>query len=463
MLNDLQPIAQAIADAGGRALVVGGFVRDHLMGRNSKDMDVEVFGIQPDALRTILESFGRVDCVGESFGVYKLGEFDFSIPRRDSKTGDGHKGFTITGDPTMTVEDAARRRDFTINAIYVDPLTGEYIDPFNGRDDIKGKWLRVVDAERFADDSLRVLRGIQFAARFGFEMDFPTWELCKSIDLSDLPSERVWGEFEKLLRADDPMWGFHNALHLGVVDKLWPELKAMVDVEQDPEWHPEGNVWIHTLFVVDAMRKILNAEPAASKAEEMTLMLAALCHDLGKPSTTEMIDGRWRALGHEEAGVAPTTALLDRLNVHTIDGYDVRKQVLALVEHHLAPLAWFKDQPRNSSFRRLSLKVDLNLLATVAEADITGRPPKVPDLTPIQWFRDKVKTLDLREGPPPAILMGRHLIEMGVKPGVRMGEILKQVFEMQLEGTVTNLDDAWDATKTILASESDVDIDLTKK
>jgi len=236
-------LARAVHAAGGRALVVGGCVRDELLGRTPKDYDVEVYGLDGAVLRGLLESFGRVDTVGESFTVYKVAGLDVSLPRRESKTGRGHKGFTVEGDPHLSIEDAARRRDFTINAIARDPLTGAILDPFDGRDDLHARRLRVVDARRFGDDSLRVLRALQFAARFDLTVDDDTKALLRGIALDDLPAERIWGEVEKLLlQAPRPSVGLALALELGVVDNLWPELRPLVGCPQEPEWHPEGDV-----------------------------------------------------------------------------------------------------------------------------------------------------------------------------------------------------------------------------
>src|SRR5579872_325924 len=330
-------IARAVQVAGGRTLLVGGYVRDSLMDRPSKDIDVEVYGIQPEALRTLLESFGPVNAVGASFGVYKIGDLDVSIPRTDSKTGHGHQGFTIQGDPFLSFREAFRRRDFTINAIGYDVMAGSFLDPFDGMGDIADGILRAVDPELFKDDSLRVLRGIQFAARFGFRMSIDTMQLCAGISLKDLPAERIWGEFEKLLMARFLGVGLRLASELGTI-ALWPELWSLQGCPQDPEWHPEGDVWTHTIQVLDIARTRVDH---LSKPKALTVLLAALCHDFGKPLTTKVIDGRTRALGHEAAGVEPTARFLDRLNVHTMDGYDIRSQVLALVEHHLTPHAWY--------------------------------------------------------------------------------------------------------------------------
>ena len=332
-------IALAARAAGGRALIVGGWVRDRLRGHPSKDIDFEIFGLPQERLPGLLAPFGRVEAVGQSFPVYKVvgagdgDAIDVALPRRESKSGRGHRGFEVIGDPTMTVAEAARRRDFTVNAMAWDPLTDSYEDHFDGRADLDRQVLRAVDPATFGDDSLRVLRAVQFAARFEFTLDPNTTALCRRIPLDDLPAERVWGELEKLLLgAERPSVGFALALELGVVDRLLPELRPLVGCDQEPEWHPEGDVWTHTLMVIDQARR-LNGD--LDRPGLITVMLGAVCHDLGKPSTTALIDGRIRSLNHEEAGVAPTLALLDRLNIHTIDGCEVRAQVVGLVAHPL--------------------------------------------------------------------------------------------------------------------------------
>jgi tRNA nucleotidyltransferase (CCA-adding enzyme) len=447
--DSTQSIALAIRDAGGRALIVGGWVRDRLLGRDSKDVDLEVFGIDAARLRQVLETFGRVETVGESFQVYKLGDIDVSLPRRESKAGRGHRGFDVTGDPHLSIADAARRRDFTVNAIAWDPLTGEYADPFDGRGDINRRVLRVVDPSRFSDDSLRVLRAVQLAARLEFHLDDETRALCRAIPLDDLPSERVWGEIEKLLFAPHPSLGFALMLELDVVSKLFPELETLVGCLQEPEWHPEGDVWVHTLQVVDQARmRIEDLE----RPQQIAVMLGALCHDFGKPATTSVIDGRIRSMDHEEQGVAPAILFLDRINVHSIDGYDVRRQVLGFVAHHLKPGAWYKvrDEVGDGAFRRLSQKVDLELLARLAKADCLGRNPGQFDCTAMDWFLERARTLGVEHRPPGPILLGRHLLALGLTPGPRVGEILKAVYEQQLDGKITDLDEAIAAAKKMI-------------
>src|SRR5215210_1120152 len=286
-------LARAVKEAGGRALLVGGCVRDRLLGREAQDWDAEVYGVEPSALRELLGRLARVNVVGEAFTVYKLGQdLDVSLPRRERKTGRGHRAFYIEGDPAMSFEEAARRRDFTVNAVLEDPLTGEVLDPFGGRADIERKLLRAVSPETFVEDSLRVLRAAQFAARFGFDVEPATAQLCRSIDLTDLPAERVWGELEKiLLAAAGPSVGLRWLDRLNVTPQLFPELHALKGVPQEKEWHPEGDVFVHTQLACDRARELIDDLDYPRK---VAVMLAALCHDFGKPSTTEFVEGRTR-------------------------------------------------------------------------------------------------------------------------------------------------------------------------
>ncbi len=452
-LEHARAIATAVHEAGGRALIVGGWVRDRLIRPSSDDastnIDLEVFGVAPDRLRGLLDAHGKVEAVGESFQVYKLGDLDVSLPRRDSKAGRGHRGFMVVGDPDMSIEDAARRRDFTVNAISWDPLADQYFDPFGGRGDIERRVLRAVDPATFPDDSLRVLRAVQFAARLEFDLDEPTRALCRSIALDDLPAERVWGEVEKLLFARRPSIGFALAMEAQIVARLWPELQALAGCPQEPEWHPEGDVWVHTLQVIDQARSRIDDLP---RPQQIAIMLGAVCHDLGKPATTAFSDGRIRSIDHEEQGVAPATLLLDRLNIHTIDGYDVRKQVLGITAQHLKPGMWFKvkDEVGDGAFRRLAAKVDLELLARLAKSDCLGREPGHFNCDAMDWFLDRARALGVQHRPPEPILLGRHVLELGLKPGPRVGEIVKAIYELQLDGSVTTMADAVAAAKRLL-------------
>jgi tRNA nucleotidyltransferase (CCA-adding enzyme) len=451
-------LSRAINDAGGRALLVGGCVRDTLMGVRPKDWDVEVYNLDAERLRVLLDQFGPVSVVGEAFTVYKLGQhLDVSIPRRERKAGRGHKAFIIAGDPSMNIAEATRRRDFTINAILQDPLTGEVIDPFQGRSDIEQRILRAVSVDTFAEDSLRVLRAAQFASRFQFEIEPDTVELCRSIDLTDLPPERIWGELEKLLlQSARPSVGLEWLRKLGALEKVFPEIQSLIGVPQDPEWHPEGDVFVHTQLVIDRARELIDG---LAYPRQVTVMLAALAHDFGKPATTEFIDGRMRSRGHEEAGVPPTESFLDRINVHTIDGYNVRGQVIALVREHLKPGEFYKkrDEVGEGAFRRLARRCEPDLLYRVAKADSLGRNAEwVPreqwyGSEAQEWFIERTRELDVEHRPPDPILLGRHLLELGVEPGPAMGEITRAVYEMQLDGRVRTLEDAIAAAKDLIA------------
>ena len=442
-------LARRVNAGGGRAMLVGGCVRDELMGIAHKDWDVEVYGIEPVKLREILDSIGDVNVVGEAFAVYKIGnDLDVSIPRRERKVSDGHRGFVVEGDPEMTFDEACSRRDFTINAILEDILTGEIVDPFDGRGDIEKKVLRMVSERSFPEDSLRVLRAAQFAARFEFAIDSETVELCKQIDVTDLPKERVWGEIEKLLLLPKrPSIGLKWIHEFGVAAQLFPEMQALVGVPQEPAWHPEGDVDVHTLMVVDEARKLIDE---LDHPRKVAVMLGALAHDFGKPPTTQFVDGRIRSRGHDEAGVEPTLTFLDTLGIHTIDGYDVRNQIVQLVRYHLKPGEYFgaKTPVGDGAFRRLARKVEADLLYRVAKADSLGRYPDGDPSKAIfgseaqEWFIEKVRELQVEKKAPDEILMGRHLIELGLTPGPQFKQILDAVYELQLDGKVVDLDGA---------------------
>jgi tRNA nucleotidyltransferase (CCA-adding enzyme) len=450
-------LAEALAAAGGRPFVVGGAVRDALLGLPVTDFDVEVFGLGAEALRGVLEGLGRVDAVGQAFTVYKLsgladvpGAVDVALPRRDSKAGPGHRGIAVVGDPQLDIESATRRRDFTVNALLFDPLTGALLDPFGGRRDLEDRVLRAVDAGSFGEDPLRALRAVQMAARFELAATPETAALCAAMPLRELPAERVFGEIEKLLlKSRRPSRGFELMHDWGMLPAVAPELIPLEATPQDPEWHPEGNVWIHTLMVIDRAAFEL---AGLDRPRSLAVMLGALCHDLGKPPTTLFEDGRIRSRGHEEAGVPPTEALLDRWNVHSLLGYDLRGQVIGLVAHHLKPgqLYDVRDQVSDGAVRRLARKCEPDLLYRVARADCMGR---TGDWKPVamEWFRERVEALDVAVRPPAPLLKGRHVLALGLRPGPEVGRIVAAVYERQLDGAVTTLEEAEAEARRLLA------------
>jgi tRNA nucleotidyltransferase (CCA-adding enzyme) len=438
-----------LREAGGRPLLVGGAVRDTLLGRNVTDFDVEVFGLPADRLEALLSAAGQVDVVGQSFSVFKLsglpgvaGAIDVALPRRDSKAAPGHRGIAAMGDPDLPIEEAGRRRDFTINAILLDPFSNEVLDPFGGRRDLEARLLRAVDADSFGEDPLRALRAVQLAARFELSVDPATARLCATMPLAELPAERVFGEIQKLLLdARRPSIGFALMKEWGMLPVVAPELAPLAETLQDPEWHPEGDVWTHTMQVIDEAAALIGD---LDRPRALTVMLGALCHDLGKPATTKFEEGRIRSRGHEEEGVPPTLSLLDRWSVHSLLGYDVRGQVAALVRDHLKPGELHKERGRvgDGAIRRLARKCEPDLLYRVARADCLGRKPGRFEPVAMEWFREKVRQLDVAVRPPEPLLRGRDLIALGMAPGPAMGRVLEAVYERQLDGAVVTLEDA---------------------
>ncbi|MDR1817720.1 MAG: HD domain-containing protein [Puniceicoccales bacterium] len=420
-----------VAAAGGRALLVGGCVRDALLGARPKDVDIEVYGLEPGALKNVLRRRFEVISVGLSYGVFKLRgcEVDVSLPRRESKNGTGHRGFDVWGDPFMPLAEAASRRDFTVNAIYWDPRTGELLDPWNGRADLAAGVLRHTSAA-FADDPLRVLRAMQFAARFLLVPAAETVELCRRIEPEGLPAERIFEEWSKLIvKGRKPSLGLAFLRDCGWV-KYYPELDALTGVPQDPEWHPEGDVWNHTAHCLDAYA----AARVGDVWEDTVVGFAVLCHDFGKAVTTrrEESDGRIHAYGHEAAGVPLARSFLERMTRHR----DLIESVLPLVEFHMRPHELWRTNASDAAIRRLARKVGrIDRLVRVDAADRGGRPPLVSDSpTHGPWLLERAAALALKDAAPRPILKGRHLIALGLAPGRGFSAILKAGFEAQLDG-----------------------------
>jgi tRNA nucleotidyltransferase (CCA-adding enzyme) len=455
--SSLERMLVSLREAGGRPYLVGGAVRDGLLGLPLKDFDLEVYGLTPERLRSVLASAGRLDEVGQAFGVLKVsglagvdGQVDVALPRRDSKRGQGHRGIAAVGDPDLTIEEAVRRRDFTINALFFDPLSREILDPTDGRRDLDRRILRAVDAGTFGEDPLRALRAAQMAARYELSVEAGTAALCASMPLGELAAERVFGEIEKLLlKAARPSLGLELLEAWGQLPTLAPELVPLRTTPQDPEWHPEGDVWAHTLQVVDAAAGLSGD---LDRPRALAVMLGALCHDLGKPATTTHEEGRIRSRGHEEAGVPPTLALLDRWKVHTLTGYDVRAQVLGLVAQHLKPGELYKERLRLSdgAIRRLARKCEPDLLYRVARADCVGRRPGNFEPVAMEWFRERVHALDVAARPPAPLILGRDLIALGMAPGPEVGRLLKAVYERQLDGLVATREEALGQARLLL-------------
>lgn len=466
-------IAQAIHEKGGRAFFVGGKNRNHFMKqmgypfaeKEDKDIDMEVYFLPKEVLAQILSQFGEIDYVGRSFGVFKLKHtnIDIALPRREVQAkilhnertiilphhidkveienmypnykikicpeeSFGHKDFIIVSDPFMSFKEAAERRDFTMNSIMVDVLSGEVLDPFNGVRDIKNRLIRATNPKAFVEDSLRVYRAIQFSARLNFHIEENTKRLCQQVDLSSLPKERVYAELEKLLmKSEKPSIGLRYMEELGIL-RYHPLLKTMVDCPQEPTHHPEGSVWNHALMVVDeaAKRKHESKNP-------VSFMWAALLHDIGKPATTEARDGKITTYNHDKKG---KELAVDYLKTITNDKRLI-SEVATLVEHHMKPILYYKskDNITDGAFRKLSTKVDLKELILLSTCDRLGRKniDTHKEESELLWFKNRCSSLNILEEKPKPIITGKLLLTLGYKPGPRMGKIIKEAYQTQLE------------------------------
>ena len=428
-------ICELVHRTGGRALLVGGCVRDSALGLPAKDLDIEVYGIEATALESILSHHFDVDLVGQAFGVMKIHDcpVDVALPRRESKHGRGHRGFLIDSDPHMDPVDAASRRDFTVNAIAYDPLTGNVVDPYGGLNDLAQGLLRHVSPQ-FEEDSLRVLRGMQFAARFDFRVSPDTIEICRTLELEGLAAERIFDEWKKMI-----LYGVRPSRGLTFLRecewiRYFPELLPLIDCPQDPEWHPEGDVWMHTLHCMDAFA----GRRVNDEREDLVVGLAVLCHDLGKPATTKKENGRVTSKDHSSIGAGLTQTLLSRM----INESALIDAVVPLVSTHLAPMMLFKAGAGDAAVRRLARKVGrIDRLVRVAHADMLGRPPlRVDTFDAGDWLTERARALQVEAAAPKPIVMGRHLIQLGLKPGNHFGPILEACFNAQIEGEFDTLE-----------------------
>ncbi|MEW5831816.1 MAG: HD domain-containing protein [Campylobacterota bacterium] len=444
-----KPLNEVIAtlwDAGVRPILVGGFVRDALTGNVNPDIDIELYNVATlEQIETLLRPFGKLNLVGKSFGVFKLSlggyKIDFSPPRTESKRGFGHKGFDVTWHSDIDFESAARRRDFTINAIGYDPIGGRFLDPFGGIGDLSSGRLRCVDPETFVDDPLRVLRAVQFAARFDLTCDTALLELCRTMiaqgALEELPKERIFEEFKKLLLLSPrPSLGLKLLKEIGALAFFTP-MEQFDSTPQDYLSHPEGDVWTHVLMSVDVMA----AMRSGKEQENLILMFAVLLHDIGKPLTTIVQNGKLNAPRHAEEGVEIAREWLEKItgDKTLIEG------VLPLVRYHGWPRKLCRSNASDSDILRLSTEVCIDRLIRVAEADFFGRA-FVGD-TPESfeagiWLREKAARLGVLYAPPKPLLMGRDLIDAGMAPSEAFKLLLDKAYEAQLDRRITTRDEA---------------------
>ena len=422
-----EKVARLAEAAGGRAYYVGGFVRDGLLGIENKDVDVEVHGVAAGRLFELLKEIGEPLSYGSEFGIYSLkgSRVDVALPRSERATGRGHRDFEVFTDPFLGTEKAARRRDFTVNAMMWDILSGDLIDHFGGLDDLAAGVLRHVDDDSFSEDPLRVLRAAQFAARFGFSIAPETVSLCRSMDVSALSRERVEEELRKaLLKADKPSVFFESLAEMEQLDCWFPEILALRGVEQDPRFHPEGDVWVHTMQVLDRA-----AELREKTSAPYAFMLLALLHDVGKPAVTQIIDGRIHAYGHESAGLEAAEAFLGRIT----GDRSVKSYVINMIPLHM--------KPNMEAFSRASVKSTNRMFDAAAAPEdliyfaIADRPVMsgdVPFTGDTGFLFERLKIYEDTMARP--FVSGKDLLELGFEPGEYFSEALAYAHKLRLAG-----------------------------
>ncbi len=433
-------ITHALAAVGGRVLLVGGAVRDLLLGKDIKDLDIEVHGLPLPQLEVVLKNFGPVRLVGKQFGVLRIDylNVDWSIPRSD---GDGRKPEVLL-DPFMPVREAFLRRDLTINAMGIDLVTFELLDPFDGQKDLVLGILRAPDPTLFLEDPLRFFRVMQFVGRFEMYPDTELQKVCASMDISTVSHERIYQEFEKLfLQSARPSLAIQWLHDVGRLQEILPQLFAVIGVPQEPDWHPEGDVFEHTKQAIDSAAFLsLSLEDAEQR---LILIIAALCHDLGKVISTKVIDGRIRALGHDVEGVPLAAQLLGKITNKQL----VKDTVLKLVRYHMMPGQLIKNKAGDAAYKRLAKKLapqtNCATLALLARADKSGRNPQkngpfqnypLPD---IDAFIERVTHCGVLTQPEPPVLSGKDLLNV-MDPGVAMGKCLEEAYVFQIEKGITD-------------------------
>jgi tRNA nucleotidyltransferase (CCA-adding enzyme) len=435
LLNKYPTVVSLVNDIvqhDGRSFLVGGAVRDLLFGLPIKDLDIEVYGLSPQELEKLLSRYGHVDLVGKVFGVFRIQnlDVDWSLPRIDMA---GRKPEVII-DPSMSIEQALRRRDLTINAMAIDLSTYNLIDPFGGLNDMRNKVLRTPDSAFFIEDPLRFYRVMQFIGRFEMYPDEQLNDICKKMNISKVSVERIDEEFRKLmLKSTNPSLGIRWIKSINRLNNIFPELAALVNVPQLSRWHPEYDVFEHTMQTVDAAARL----KYDSDDIKFIVLLAALCHDLGKPTTTEQIEGEWRSFGHSKEGVEPTKQLLKRITRNK----ELIETVVKMVRYHMQPIQFVENGAKLSAYKRLASKlapqVTLEMLAKLALADQQGRNPKgheplEKEDTRINIFLQNAEQAQVLHETEKPILRGRDLLDV-VEPGPRMGKLLKKAYELQIE------------------------------
>lgn len=439
----LQEIVNLLHEAGGRCYLVGGCVRDAILNRQSHNIDLEVFNLTSQHIINVLSQKFNVDFVGKSYGILKIhgADIDIGVPRKERQIGESHRDFIIEEDPFLPIEEAISRRDFTINAIYYDFLAHNLIDPFGGIKDLNNKTLRHI-SDRFCEDPLRVLRGMQFCGRFNLTASNDTIELCKSLSPKHISAERIYHEFEKLLlQSDTPSYGLRFLKETNWT-QYFPEIHNLIGVHQDPIRHPEGDVFNHVCCVLDVFAK---NRPVAVN-DQLIVGFSLLCHDFGKAMVTFQDETGIHSYGHEMAGVLIAQKFLEKLLVPK----DILQQVLMFVRYHTEPRLLFHHKGDDSDFRKLSFQVRrMDLLTLISYCDSYKRVENYEEIR--QWMVDTITRLNIESAPPKAIIQGRDLLQLGMEPSKAFSEILLKIYKAQLNGAFVDYDRGMQYTEKYLA------------
>lgn len=422
----ISEITDRVSDCNGNVFYVGGCVRDEIIGIESHDFDIEVYGIMPDKLKAILNDLGEIHAHGALFGIYeaKGHNVDISQPRKYEALFVNDENFEDTIDPFADPKTAALRRDFTMNAIMKNAKTGELLDYFGGMDDIKNKTIRCVSDDTFKIDPLRVLRAAEFSSRLGFEIESRTKQLMADADISELPKERVFAETRKaLMNSEKPSVYFNILKEVDQLSAWYPELKACIGAEQNPDYHPEGDVWTHTMEVIDAAAKYRSEVNNPEK-----FMFAALCHDLGKPAVATInAKGNITHIGHETEGVDIARSFLSRLS----SDKSLHEYALNMTKMHMRPHVLYSANARYKKTNAMfDVSVDGHDLAYLAAADDNNRVYDSDKY--IDWMKDRYDIYKSRIQEP--MVKGQDLIDMGIKPGPIFNDILSNTRKQHLSG-----------------------------
>lgn len=424
-----EKIALLVKENGGTTYFVGGYVRDKLLGFENKDIDIEIHGISKEKLENILDEVGDRMYYGESFGIYSLKNYnlDIAMPRTERASGNKHTDFDIDVDPFIGARKAAMRRDFTINSLMENVITGEIIDCFGGQIDLKNRIIRHINEYTFKEDALRVLRCAQFSARFKFNISLETICLCKSMNITFLPKERVFEELKKaLLKSSQPSLFFEALRKMNQLDYWFLEIKKIIDIEQPVLYHQEGNVWNHTMMVLD---KAVSYRDKVSNP--LAFMLTCLVHDLGKIETTRNEDGKITSYGHAEAGESLIKSFISRLT----NEKEIINYALSLTKLHMKPniLAREKSSIRATN-KMFDQAIDKKGLIFLAISDDLGRITKEESRI-VENEKFLLERLDIyNEYMSRPYITGKDLIEAGIKPGKNLKKILEYAHNFRLVG-----------------------------